>query len=72
MKRKQNIFPFPGIEIRKRLLGRPIHGWNDNIEMDLKETGWKTEDSGSGQGSVAGFCSRGNEPSGSIKLGGIS
>jgi hypothetical protein len=39
MKRKQNIFPFPGIDVRKRVLG-----WNDNIEMDPKETGWQTGD----------------------------
>jgi hypothetical protein len=24
----------------KRLQGRPIHRWADNIKMDLKEIGW--------------------------------
>jgi hypothetical protein len=24
----------------KRPLGRPRHGWVDNIKMDLRETGW--------------------------------
>ena len=25
---------------RKRPLGRPWHGWEDNIKMDLQEVGW--------------------------------
>jgi hypothetical protein len=25
---------------RKRPLGRPRHGWEDNIKMDLREIGW--------------------------------
>jgi len=24
----------------KRLLGRPGHGWEDNIKMNLQEVGW--------------------------------
>jgi hypothetical protein len=24
----------------KRPLGRPRHGWVDNIKMDLRDTGW--------------------------------
>jgi hypothetical protein len=24
----------------KRALGRPRHKWEDNIKMDLRETGW--------------------------------
>jgi hypothetical protein len=26
---------------RKRPLGRPRHRWEDNIRMDLQETGWE-------------------------------
>jgi hypothetical protein len=26
---------------RKRLLGRPRRGWEDNIKMDLQEVVWK-------------------------------
>jgi hypothetical protein len=29
---------------RKRLIGRLRHRWEDNIRMDLRETGWKGED----------------------------
>ena len=25
---------------RKRPLGRPWHGWEDNIKMDFQEVGW--------------------------------
>jgi hypothetical protein len=25
---------------RKRPLGRPIHGWLDNIKIDFREIGW--------------------------------
>jgi hypothetical protein len=28
----------------RRQLGRPRHGWEDNIEMDLKELGWRVTD----------------------------
>ena len=31
-----------GTPARKRLLGRPRHRWEDNIRMDLKETGTNT------------------------------
>jgi hypothetical protein len=24
----------------RRPIGRPRHGWEDNIEMDLREVGW--------------------------------
>jgi len=27
-----------------RLLGRPRHRWEDNIENDLKEIGWESMD----------------------------
>jgi len=26
---------------RKRPLGRPMHRWEDNINMNLQEVGWK-------------------------------
>jgi hypothetical protein len=38
-KKKKNVYPFPGIEIGRTVLGRPMHGWNNNTEMDLKEIG---------------------------------
>jgi hypothetical protein len=28
----------------KRPLGRPRRGWEDNIAMDLKETGWEGDE----------------------------
>jgi hypothetical protein len=42
----------------------------DNIKIDRREKGWQGVDltqSGSGNGTVAGSCEHGNEPSGSIK-----
>jgi hypothetical protein len=56
----------------RRPLGRPRRRWEDNIEMDLLEVGWGghgLNQSGSGQGHVAGSCEYGDEPSGSIKCG---
>jgi hypothetical protein len=49
-----------------RSLGRPRHRWEDNIKPDLRQLGidganWIQ------LGPVAGFCERGDEPSGSIK-----
>ena len=29
---------------RRRPLGRPRHGWEDNIKMDLREVGWEGTD----------------------------
>jgi hypothetical protein len=29
---------------RKRPLGRPMHRWEDNINIELQEVGWKGED----------------------------
>jgi hypothetical protein len=58
----------------KRPLGRPRRRWVDNIKMDLREIGWdgmklielaKEEP-------VEGCCDHGDEPSGSLKLLGIS
>jgi hypothetical protein len=39
--------------------------------MDLREVGWgrRLDQSGSGQGQVAGSCVYGDEPSGSTKCG---
>jgi hypothetical protein len=28
----------------RRPLGRPRHGWEDNIRMDVREMGWKVVD----------------------------
>ena len=42
----------------RRTLGRPRRGWEDNIEMDLREVGWGNGlgRKGSRQGQVAGCC----------------
>jgi hypothetical protein len=45
----------------KRPLGRPRSRWEDNIRMDLRETGIY---------GVNWICEHGNEPSGSIKKAG--
>jgi hypothetical protein len=38
---KRNAYRiFVGKPERKRLLGRPRRRWGDNINMDLRETGW--------------------------------
>jgi hypothetical protein len=57
----------------KRPLCRPRRRWEDNIKMDLRETGihevnWigLAQD----KSPVAGFCEHGDEPSGSIKVAG--
>jgi hypothetical protein len=55
----------------KRSLGRPRRRWEDNIRMDLRETGWEDVDwihlaQDRDQWEA---CERGNEPSGSIKGG---
>jgi hypothetical protein len=48
----------------RRALGRPRPKWEDNIKMDRGEVGWGHELDRYclGQGQVAGFCERGNEP----------
>jgi len=48
----------------KRPLGRTRPRWEDNIKIHIQEVGW-----GPGLGHVVGFCSCGNEHSGSIKCG---
>jgi hypothetical protein len=51
----------------KRPLGRPRSRWVDN------RIGWYGLDrAGSGEGPVEGSCEHGDEPSGSLKLLGIS
>jgi hypothetical protein len=51
----------------KRPLGRPRHGWEDNIKMNLREIECELDSSGSRWGLVLDSCEHGNEPSGSIK-----
>jgi hypothetical protein len=55
---------------RMRRLGRPRRRWENNVRMDLRETGWEVVDwihRAQGQGPMAGCCEHGNEPSGPIK-----
>ena len=59
----------------KRPLGRPRRRWVDNIRMDLQEVGCGYVDwIGLAQGidRWRDACECGNEPSGSIKMRGIS
>ena len=58
----------------KRPLGRPRRRWVDNIGMDLQEVdvGMWTGLGCPGQGQLAEACECGNDPSGSIKMRGIS
>jgi hypothetical protein len=55
----------------KKLLGRPIHRWEDNIKINLQKVGYGDMDwIRLAQGrEMAGCCECGNEPSGSIKCG---
>jgi hypothetical protein len=54
-------------------LGRHSHRWGGNIKIGFREIVWEVGDwTNVTQGSVAAFCEHGNEPSGSIKGGGIS
>jgi hypothetical protein len=54
----------------RRYLGRLRHGWEDNINMDLQEVGWGSNDwIDLAQVQVASSCKCGNEHSGSIKFG---
>ena len=58
----------------KRPLGSPERRWEDSIKTDLKETGWDSVywiSLPQKQGQVANSCKCGNEPSGSIKCGGV-
>jgi hypothetical protein len=50
----------------KRPLGRSARGWDDNIRMDLRETGWDCGlgSSGLGCGPLAASWEHGNEPLG--------
>jgi hypothetical protein len=51
----------------KRLLGRPRGRLEDNIKLDLRETGFELDSAGSGYGPVVGFCEHGDQPSSSIR-----
>jgi hypothetical protein len=57
----------------KSPLGRPWRRWEDNVKMDLREIGIEGANwirLAQDRVLVAGFCEHGNEPSGSIKIGG--
>jgi hypothetical protein len=53
----------------KRPLGRPRHRWEENIKLDLRETGinGQTGFSWLRIRSSGGFCEHGDEPSVSIR-----
>jgi hypothetical protein len=61
------------ILVRKSWGTRPVRRsrsrWQDNIKMDIQETGWEgwTGFIWKRAGTVAGCCEHGNEPPGSIK-----
>ena len=46
----------------ERLFGKPRHGWEDDIKMDLKERDWKVVNCviWLGQGQVVGSCEPGH------------
>jgi hypothetical protein len=50
----------------KRPLEVTVHRWEDNIKMDLWETGFKGEDYIDKLSLVVGSSEHGHEPSGSI------
>jgi hypothetical protein len=52
----------------KRPLGRPRHGWEDNIKMDPVDIEWECMDwiHLDQDRPVAGVCEHSNEPSGSV------
>jgi hypothetical protein len=53
----------------KRQLGRPRHGWVDNIKMDLREIGCNGMDwinMAQDRGPVEVSCEHGIKPSGSV------
>jgi hypothetical protein len=59
----------------KRPLGRPRCRWVANIKMDLREIGWDVMDwieLAQDRDQCGGSCEHGDEPSGSLKLLGIS
>jgi hypothetical protein len=54
----------------KRTLGRPSTRWEENINMNLEETGWEGVDSNDltqDRDRCRGCYEHGNKPSGSIK-----
>ena len=62
-----------GFRWGNRPLGRPRHNWEDNIKIDLQEVGSGGMDhiDLAQDTDVVGTCECGNEPSSSIKCGGI-
>jgi hypothetical protein len=58
---------------RKETTCNSWRGWKDTVTLkwilEKQGLGCRLDSSGSGQGSVAGFCEHGNEPSGSTKCG---
>jgi hypothetical protein len=57
----------------RRPLGRPRRRWVENIKMDLREIGWNGRDRIElAQDRDQGSCEHGDEPTGSLKLLGIS
>jgi hypothetical protein len=65
---------FVGRPEGKRPLGRPRRSWEYNIKMDPRERGIDVANCiqlAWDGGQVAGFCERGNEPSGSIRRQGF-
>jgi len=60
---------------RKRPLGRLRFRWEDNIKMDLQEVGWWVYgwiELAQDRDRWRALVNAGNEPSGSVKCGGIS
>jgi hypothetical protein len=58
-----------GFNVKTRGKETTWRRWEGNIKMDRRETEWghRLDQSGSGQGQVAGSCECGNEPSISIR-----
>jgi hypothetical protein len=61
-----------GIPEGKRRLGRPRRRWEDNMKMDIQEVSMDWIDMARDRDRWGGCCKCGNEPSGSIKMRGIS
>jgi hypothetical protein len=68
MEKMRNAYILVGEQEGKRPRGRPRRRREDNIRMDVRETGRCGMDAaGSGQETVASSCKHSNELSGSIK-----
>jgi hypothetical protein len=68
---EKNVQVLVGKTEGKRLPGRPGRRWEDEIRMDLRETGWVdgVDSVGSGYGQVTGSCKCADEPSCSTTAG---